>query len=559
MFFLASFTGTLTAKDCIPNIDYEMIKNGDFEMGDTLFYTEYINAAEYMRPSRTYAVSTNPQDNYDKFDSCGDHTTGHTNMLVINGDTTAGTVVWMQKVRNIKPGTDYEFSFWFTVIDSLRPATLIVLINGDTLEPWPIWMSDSTCLWSEMKYIWNSGASDTAEIRIYDINLAFFGNDFALDDISMMPYCRLQACAGKNVSTCKNVPVTLSGNAMDGFPPYRYKWSPSAGLDNPNIQNPRATIDVATEYILEVSDARNCTSYDTITVEVYDEPISTILSSPSMPACPCEPVTLIAAIEYYDYYWSTGETTRSIIVRKPGIYSLTVEDKNGCRSSSDFELVQRDVSVNVAIDSISTETGKEIKLYLLPTDEQNLTDCGYSSYTAKIKYNASLLIPRKDTPFGTVENGFETISVSGDLKNATNEPLNFYTLWGNAECTDISIDEITFSCDSVNVNTTPGKVCLTNLCNAGGLRLFDAGTELMMKVSAIDKLINVEINTKQDANITLQLYNYLGAEINTLIQNEHIKKGTKSWQFPVSNLSPGVYFLILSSNENPITRSIIIQ
>jgi hypothetical protein len=546
------------AKDCVPGRNYELIKNGDFEMGDTLFYTEYINAPDYMRPCKTYAVSFNPKDNYSKFDSCADHTSGKGRMLVVNGDTVHGTIVWQQTVANINPGTDYEFSFWHLSVNKLHPATLIAVINGDTLSPWPVWLSDSSCHWQETRYIWNSGQSNTADIRIFDINLAYFGNDFAIDDISFMPYCRLQACAGQNLSTCKNHSVMLEGNAIDGEEPYHYKWTPATGLDNPNIKNPTATIGVTTQYILEVRDERKCVAYDTITVEVYDEPISTIIPSHEMPACPCEPVTLTAAVENYDYDWSTGDTTRSIDVLTPGIYSLTVTDENGCTSSSQFELTHRNVEVSVTTDKINGPTGKEIQFFLRYADEDNLFDCNYSTYTAKIRYNASLLIPRKDTPFGTIVNGYETITVSGDLKMSESQPLNFYTLWGNTECTNITFEEINFSCDSVNATSEPGRFCLTDLCDAAGVRLFDNGGFSVLQARVENNILNVKLELNNTSLLNMTLYNYAGERINELL-NTSIKTGTHELKFEMNTLPNGLYFLIITINNATYTQPLLIQ
>ena len=551
------FPNRTEAKNCIPGINYELIKNGDFEAGDTLFFTEYINAPDYMRPSRTYAVSYNPQLNYSKFDSCGDHTTGRGKMLVVNGDTVSGTVIWRQTVRNLSLNTDYEFSFWHTSVNKLHPAFLIVLINGDTLKPYPVWLSDSTCLWMQMTYIWNSGAADTAEITILDDNLAFFGNDFALDDISLMPYCRLQACAGDSPNTCKNQPVALNGNAMDGFEPYRFKWMPVAGLDNPNIQNPVATVSINTQYILEVTDVRGCSAYDTITVFVYDEPDNTISASADMPVCPCETVTLSAA-PGLTYLWSTGETSRMITVTKPGIYSLQVTDNNGCTSSNRFEVTHRNVTVDVAIDSISEDSGKDIQFYIGVNNENNLFDCNYSSYTAKIKYNASLLIPRKDTPFGTVENGFETISVTGDLAVSDNQPLNFYTLWGDAECTDLTIEEIVFSCDSVNVTAVPGRFCLTDLCDAGGLRLFGSEQNIIFQAKFENNNLKVDFQLEEDTDVRLTLYNYAGNEMAELL-NGNINAGLTGFEFSLSTLPKGLYFLVVNAENNMISKPVYIN
>jgi hypothetical protein len=560
LFFIAEFLTSVPGytKDCIPGQNYELIRNGDFELGDTLFHTGCINAPDYMRPCATYAISYNPKNNYSKFDSCADHTSGRGKMLVVNGDTTHGTIVWQQSIQKIKPDTDYEFSFWYTSVNKLKPAVLIVTVNGDTLEPKPIWLSDSTGFWQQTVYIWNSSNNDTVDLHIYDINLAYFGNDFAIDDISLMSYCRLQACAGQNLSTCKNYPVMLNGNAMDGIEPYHYKWTPATGLNNPNIKNPTATIPVTTRYILEVTDTRNCPAYDTITVEAYDEPLSTIIASEDIPSCPCQPVTLTAAVENYDYLWSTNDTTRSITVSVPGIYNLTVTDNNGCTSYSQFEIIHRQVGISVTTDTINETSGKDIQFFLRYNNEENLFDCHYGNYTAKIQYNASLLIPRGDTPFGTITNGFETITVTGDLAINESQPLNFHTLWGNAECTNMTIEEIKFSCDSVSSETKPGKFCLTDLCNAAGLRLFDSNDLSMMNATVENEVLNVEIELENAAFVHLGIYDYTGIKIIGLLDSK-INTGFYEFDFPLNTLPKGLYFVTIIINGRLIGKPLLMD
>lgn len=47
-----------------------------------------------------------------------------------------------------------------------------------------------------------------------------------------------------------------------------YQWSPSTGLNNPNIPNPIATPNSTTTYTLMVSDSLGCTQFDTVTIFV---------------------------------------------------------------------------------------------------------------------------------------------------------------------------------------------------------------------------------------------------------------------------------------------------
>lgn len=50
---------------------------------------------------------------------------------------------------------------------------------------------------------------------------------------------------------------------------YEYWWSPSSGLDKPNIPNPTASPSQSTVYILKVNSANGCSVTDTLAVTVY--------------------------------------------------------------------------------------------------------------------------------------------------------------------------------------------------------------------------------------------------------------------------------------------------
>ena len=71
----------------------------------------------------------------------------------------------------------------------------------------------------------------------------------------------------------------------------------------------------------------------------------------------CEEETLILAAEsgYSSYLWSTGETTREIIVDSAGIYTVTVSNDYGDFSCSADKSFSVDVSGTAVINSIITE------------------------------------------------------------------------------------------------------------------------------------------------------------------------------------------------------------
>lgn len=75
------------------------------------------------------------------------------------------------------------------------------------------------------------------------------------------------AYAGNDTIVADNQPVQL--RATGGI---LYSWSPTTGLDNPNIANPVATLAADQTYIVTASTPQGCSSKDTINIKVFKGP-----------------------------------------------------------------------------------------------------------------------------------------------------------------------------------------------------------------------------------------------------------------------------------------------
>jgi len=85
--------------------------------------------------------------------------------------------------------------------------------------------------------------SDTADIRLYSFKV----NNVAID--------------------CSNDTIQLNLYDTFGTPPFIYEWSPSIGLSDPSIPNPKVTTDTSITYQVKVTDTIGCT--DSALVEVF--------------------------------------------------------------------------------------------------------------------------------------------------------------------------------------------------------------------------------------------------------------------------------------------------
>ncbi len=83
----------------------------------------------------------------------------------------------------------------------------------------------------------------------------------------------LVADAGSDQTICEGASTPIGGNptAVGGSSPYSYDWLPTSNLSSPTASNPDANpggAPTTVDYMVEVTDARGCTSSDTMTVTV---------------------------------------------------------------------------------------------------------------------------------------------------------------------------------------------------------------------------------------------------------------------------------------------------
>jgi hypothetical protein len=122
---------------------------------------------------------------------------------------------------------------------------------------------------------------------------------------------------------CDGDSVTLA--APSGLAGYR--WSTGA-ISRSIVVRTSGTYGVA------VTDANGCGSSATIDVHVNAKPSAAITPSGPTTFCDGDSVTLAAPSGLVAYRWSTGDTTREIIVKSGGAYAVAVADANGCDSSA---------------------------------------------------------------------------------------------------------------------------------------------------------------------------------------------------------------------------------
>ncbi len=199
----------------------------------------------------------------------------------------------------------------------------------------------------------------------------------------------------------------------------------------------------------------------TQTIEVYEMPSNTVNVSTSLPACFGDTVVLTADYATGDYLWSTGETTRSISVTAPGTYSVDISNSNSLLCS----VTSEDIVVNFEpeIDNTVSVDATTIIANLAGATYQ-WVDCSNGNAPIDGETN-QMFMPTIDGEYAV------EITVNG--------------------CTVIS------DC-----------ILMTNL----SIEDFDLSDAVKIFPNPVKDILNIET----DLDITLQLFNVLGKQLNEL-------------------------------------------
>jgi hypothetical protein len=126
------------------------------------------------------------------------------------------------------------------------------------------------------------------------------------------------------LTICDGEAVTL--DAGPGFA--SYLWSN-------NEQTRSIVVRSSGSYFVKATEAGGCTATsDTVEVVVRSKPIAGIIASGPLALCPGDSLILEGSPLFSSWQWSTGASTRSIIVTQAGTYGLSVMDAFGCRSDT---------------------------------------------------------------------------------------------------------------------------------------------------------------------------------------------------------------------------------
>lgn len=259
-----------------------LLTNGNFESGgngvgfnvSNIDYTELTPPFSGSTVQGNYAIVTNPQAlNTTNFIASSDHTSGTGKMLVIDGSVSGDTNPFWRAgntgntICGLTVGKTYQFSYWIKSIctictDNTTVAEIDVYVSnavgihkiqGNYLASLP------SLGWQKVVFAFTATNSCVA-IELLNYNLNALGNDFAIDDIELVPY-PLSITHTATSSVCDVNGGAIVAYPKDGVFPYL----PIKLLDNATSQVIQSNITgiftnlPSGNYKVEVTDAASNT------------------------------------------------------------------------------------------------------------------------------------------------------------------------------------------------------------------------------------------------------------------------------------------------------------
>lgn len=210
----------------------------------------------------------------------------------------------------------------------------------------------------DYNYLWNNGyivssfvASPTVATT-YAVTVSDANTCTDSDEMVVTIGNKLQIFLSEDTSICAGNCVQLLVNGG-----INYSWSPPVNLDNIHISNPTACPGANTTYIVRVDDGNNCTTVDSIVVNLLPLPEATVETDKSAGAKICSgSSTTLRGVGGVGYIWGTGETTNTITV-SPLVstqYIVSVLNNFGCADKDSIlievhELPEVDLGPNAGI------------------------------------------------------------------------------------------------------------------------------------------------------------------------------------------------------------------
>jgi len=226
---------------------------------------------------------------------------------------------------------------------------------------------------------------------------------------------------------------------------------------------------------------------------------------------------------------------------------------------------QRGTGATVAVPATEGEIGTRVTIPLMLTGSNRLIIAGARQFTAKLRYNRTVLV-YKGAFEVTTDGNDNIVTVTGSAQDSTGvlASMEFLVTLGNAERTDLVIDTVIWQgSPSVYTDRVNGSFQALGVCKEGNtVRLIHRkSTTAITAIApqpAVD-VIDVEVLIGTDGPMSLHVIDLAGSTVANLVYDEKAKAGTRRFTFDVSPLITGSYYIVMQTPHQLHTASLIIR
>ncbi|MDA9773672.1 gliding motility-associated C-terminal domain-containing protein [Saprospiraceae bacterium] len=351
--------------------DINLVENGDFEDGNSGFTSSYLDGSTFcpqgpfnpfgpLACPGMFVISDNPNDTHTNFSSCGDHTSGSGQMMVVNGSPNSVNI-WCQNISTTADN-DYLFSAWATAVHPESPAILQFSINGSLIGE-NFALSGEVCSWENFTASWTAGASTSATICITNQNTNAGGNDFAIDDIEFLEVCKQESSFDVTlavfdldidslscINPSGNIIISSNIDASD------YNWIGPNGFTS--TADTLSDLSAGT-YIYTAVTPTGCTNSDSVVLTAdFESPELTLTTDSITCANPFATIILETNTDFEIVNIVSNDVIEqyqdSIHIGAAGMTTITIQGSNGCTTTEVIQITENfSLAEFISIDDFS--------------------------------------------------------------------------------------------------------------------------------------------------------------------------------------------------------------
>lgn len=305
-------------------------------------------------------------------------------------------------------------------------------------------------------------------------------------------------------------------------------------------------------YKVTVTNDDGCINADSVSVNVLPVPLKPLVANVN------DTLRTITANSYQWYYNSVpipGATDSYYFPRESGMYSVKVTNASGCDNKSseyNVNILPIVAECDIAIpDTVFGKTGDFFELPISIAKSIYLNKVKAYNYKLYLTVNKHILLPDKKYTILNENAEFLSFMLDGTRTDTVGllNKLGFFIALGDSICSTIVLDSLVWPNSNVNVKLKNTVVCITNICRAGGARLYLDNGNLQLNQNypnPFNSKTTIEFQTIEDGPTSLYLIDVYGRKSKVIAENL-VKAGSYTADIYIDNLSDGIYFYVLET------------